>query len=221
MDYRSTIRYRGFTLAELLIAILIFSVVISLTYAAFNATFTSVDSGEAGLRFGEPARITLERITEDLESFYGGENSFFRGESERFADLRGDSLRFTSRAHLRFNRNQRVRGVTIISYSVEEVEESGELRLFRHDQPVLPGVDANNEKGFLLCEGLRELKFTYIDDEGEESESWDSSPAQEGEEAEYPTLVRIYLGFSGEGNDGEDDEEPISYITAIALPSSR
>ena len=221
MAWPSIVRCRGFTLAELLIAILIFSVVVSLTYAAFNTTFTSVDSGEDGSRFSERARITLERISEDLESFYGGENSFLREESDSFAAVRADSLTFTSRAHLRFNRDQQARGVTVISYNIEEVEDSGELRLYRHDQPVLPGVEAEDERGFLLCEGVREVRFAYVDEEGAESDSWDSSPAADGEESEYPILVRIKITFSGNGPDEEEDEKGVSYATAVALPRVR
>jgi len=212
-------RCYGFTLAELLIAILILSLVLSLTYAAFNTTFTSVDSGDASSRFGERARITLERISEDLESFYGGENGFFQGESESFAMGRADSLSFTSRAHLRFNREQQARGVTAITYTVEEVGDSGELRLYRNDAPVLPGVEAEEEKGFLLCEGLREMAFTYVDEEGGEFDRWDSSLAEEDEEVEYPRLVRIKIGFFSAETDEEDSEENVYFSTAIALPT--
>lgn len=219
----SEARYRchGFTLAELLIAILIFAVVVSLTYGAFTTTFTAVDSGDASSRFGERARITLERMSEDLESFYGGEKGFFQGESERFGANRSDSLTFSSTAHLRFNRDQQARGVTAITYTVEEVEDSGELRLYRNDAPILPGVEAEEEKGFLLCEGLRELTFTYIDDEGGEFESWDSSFPEQGEEADYPSLVVIEMGFSNNEADDEDREEKVYYSTAVALPKQR
>jgi prepilin-type N-terminal cleavage/methylation domain-containing protein len=212
-------RCHGFTLAELLIAILILSLVLSLTYAAFNTTFTSVDSGDASSRFGERARITLERISEDLQSFYGGENGFFQGESESFAMGRADLLSFTSRAHLRFNREQQARGVTAITYTVEEVGDSGELRLYRNDAPVLPGVEAEEEKGFLLCEGLREMAFTYVDEEGGEFDRWDSSLAEEDEEVEYPRLVRIKIGFFSAETDEEDSEENVYFSTAIALPT--
>lgn len=214
-------RCHGFTLAELLIAILILSLVLSLTYAAFTTTFTSVDSGDASSRFGERARITLERVSEDLESFYGGENGFFKGESESFITRRADSLSFTSRAHLRFNREQQIRGVTAITYTVEEVEDSGELRLYRNDAPVLPGVEAEEEKGFLLCDGLQELAFTYVDEEGVESDSWNSSLAEEEKEVEFPRLVRIKIGFSSAEAEEETSEANVYYSTAIALPVQR
>ena len=65
----------GFTLAELLIAILIFSFVVSMTYAAFSTTFRVIEEASSSSQYAERARVTLGRVAEDLESLYFASSS--------------------------------------------------------------------------------------------------------------------------------------------------
>jgi len=211
----------GFTLAELLIAIVIFSVVISLTYAAYNSTFKVISNAGASSKYGERARITLERFSRDLGSFYLGSSGELIGETNTFGQYRGDTLHFTSRAHLVFNKDEAPRGYALISYSVVEEEDSSRLRLFRADVPVLPGVAINEEEqGFLLSDGLREVSFTYIDQEGNESDTWSTQERQANGngDAQLPAVVKLKIGFAAE--DAEDDEDLIYFSTAVALPGA-
>ncbi|HKJ64427.1 MAG TPA: type II secretion system protein GspJ, partial [Desulfopila sp.] len=168
----------------------------------------------------ERARITLDRFSEDLHSFYFGEDGMFIGESTIYGDNRADQLSFTSRAHLVLNKKEPVRGLTRIFYRVEEQDDTGLFRLYRADVPVLPGaVPADEEDGFLLCDGLRQVAFTYIDEDGNEYESWSTEEKkQQGEGGLLlPVLVRMNIGF------GDDEEEDglIHYSSAVALPAGR
>lgn len=198
---------RGFTLAELLIAIVIFSVVVAMVYGSYNMTFRVISNADAHSVYGERARITMERFVEDLESYHGGQGGSITGETESFGEYRGDAVRFTTRSHLIFHKSQLPVGYATVLYSVEEGED-GMLRLYRADIPHYPGTDIDDEeKGFLLCDGLREVAITYYDEDGNETDSWD-------EPQKAPFMVQLRIGFAHE----EGETETIYFSTGVALP---
>lgn len=206
----------GFTLVEILIAIAIFGVVISLTYGTYNLTFKTINSAKNHTQYGEKARVVLDRFVEDLESFHKGATGYLTGEQTNFGEARGDSLRFTSRAHVILNREEEPVGFALISYNVEENEKTGSLELYRSDIPYRPGVDDSENKGFLLCDNLRDVRFTYMDEDGEENDSWENNS---GATADLPSVVTMKVGFGEKSDDGEDDSENIIYYSAsVAIP---
>jgi prepilin-type N-terminal cleavage/methylation domain-containing protein len=205
---------KGFTLAELLIAMLIFSFVVSMTYAAFSTTFRVIEEASSSSQYAERARITLGRLTEDLESLYFAEKGIFEGKETFHGELRGDSLSFTSRAHLLFHKDGPPAGYATISYSVEASGGQEGLRLFRHDEAYLPGQENDEEQGFLLCDNLREVAYTYIDENGAEQENWDSELKKESDASEIPRAVKVKISFPDEKNEGE----LYSISTLIAIP---
>jgi prepilin-type N-terminal cleavage/methylation domain-containing protein len=206
----------GFTLAELLISILIFSVVISLTYAAYNSTFKVISNADASSKYGERARITLERFAEDLDAFYLGNSAILIGETDNYGEFRGDTLRFTSTAHLIFNKDETAKGYAVISYTIAEQENSDLLRLYRADVAVLPGgaIADEEDRGFLLCDGLREVAFTYIDKDGNEADTWSMDEQKQNGGVSLPALVKMKIGFAG----AEAEDAVIYFSTAVALP---
>jgi prepilin-type N-terminal cleavage/methylation domain-containing protein len=206
---------QGFTLAELLISILIFSLVVSLTYAAYNSTFKVINNANANSKYGERARVALGRFVEDMESIYLGQSGELTGETNTFGEFRGDSLKFTSRAHLIFNKEETPKAYAVISYIVTEKENSDLLRLYRADVPVLPGVDVeeNDDEGFLLCDGLREVVFLYIDEDGNESDTWSTGQNSQNSK-KLPAMVKMKIGFVDE----EAEDATVYYSTAVAIP---
>ena len=64
MNPRNT---KGFTLFEILIAIFLFTVVLTTIYASYTGTLRVVDTTESQADVYRMARIALERILEDLE----------------------------------------------------------------------------------------------------------------------------------------------------------
>ncbi len=208
---------KGFTLAEMLIAMVIFSIVVSMTYAAFSTTFRVIEDARAGSKYGERVRIALERVTEDLESLYFSENGIFEGKETFHGDFRGDTLSFTSTAHLVFHKDAPPAGYATISYSVEESTDYNGLRLFRRDLAYLPGQQNEEEKGFLLCDDLREVAFTYIDENGNEQENWDSESKKESKAEEIPRAVKVKMSFPDQKNEGE----LFSISTLVAIPRAK
>lgn len=211
----------GFTLIELLTSIFIFALVISSVYGAYRATFTTVNGTESRVALASAARVILERITDDLESLYIGEDGYIQGEKGDIGGHRADGLSCTSSAHLVFSRSELMAGVTVLKYTTEE-EESGLLTLYRSDVPVLPGVTSgdDDEKGVLLGKGLQAFQLTYVSADGNESEEWDSEPEGSGsggsgeKKINLPAIVRVEIRFA----DSPESEDSTVFRTAVAMP---
>lgn len=213
---------RGFTLFELLIAIFIFSIVISSVYGVYRATFKTIDGSEQAIETAHTARMVLERITEDLESLVFGTGGYLRGEEHELAGRRADTISFVSAAHLMLSKDDIFRGNGLIQYVVERDDETGMLQLFRSDTSILPGGDADESpaKRYLLCGGLADFKLSYTDVEGNEVNEWatseeEFSPAEPPQkEPEMPALISIELRL---GDITEGDEVHLSvFKTAVA-----
>ena len=215
----------GFTLVEILLALFIFAVVLSLIFTSYTGTFRIIDETEYRADIYRMARITLERMHEDLASTYApqypespeseeenGEAGEFSGTDAEISGRRADSLRFTSRAHLVFSEEDRPSGTAEIDYYVEESDEGEGFVLFRRDTPGVGKAGDEETAGLVLCEKLRSVSFTYYDAEGEAYDNWDST----GEEFKNsaPLMVSIKLEFADKSN----PETPFTFFTSVALP---
>ena len=218
--------YSGFTLLELLVSIFIFAIVVTSVYGAYRATFHIVGGTEKQVALADRARVILERISADLESFHTGETAYLQGTRAEISGHRADSLSFVSSAHLVFNRTEQHAGLTGIKYITEE-DDSGFINLYRADVPVLPGEtgetgDGDQDTGLLLGQGLQEFRITYIDASGDENEEWDSGPLTDRtqgpgneEEISLPLMIRVEVRFS----DAPDSEESTLFRTAVSIPA--
>jgi len=221
----------GFTLLEILIAMFIFSVVISTIYVSLTSTLRIVNEIEYQAETYRMARIALERMSEDLSSVYfpdQGESSEsgdeeegvslfkFVGEEEEIDGKRGDTLRFTSLAHLDFSEAGRSGGVSEIVYHVEQNDddEAGGRVLLRSDDVQsgleVPGKEPGEEH--VVCDHLQSVSFTYYDSEGEAYDDWDSESGDF--ENPIPERVSILLEFVNKS----DEEAPYKFMTAVAFP---
>ena len=221
----------GFTLLEILIAIFIFAVVLSIIYSAFLGTSRVINETEEEAEIYSMARITLDRMLDDLESLYVPQNpaeptepdsdkvtgADFVGEDKELDGRPADSLRFMSRAHIVFSEEDRPSGTAAIEYYVKESddEEEGEephFVLFRSDTPELEEVPGKGTGGLVLCEKLVSIDFTYYDAEGDEHDSWDTTA--EAFEGRIPSMVSISL----ELENTRDPEAPYKFFTTVAIP---
>ncbi len=216
----------GFTLIELLVAISIFGIVISSVYGAYRATFNIVHGSEYQLEIANKARVVVERLNEDLRSIVTGPASIFLGEQHAYADFVGDNLSFVSSAHLVLRKADAFSGYTLIQYQSELDMATGLLNLYRTEVVLLPGVklevqaDAKEGQKHLICQGLLEMRFTYLDGDGRESEEWrvdevvPTNQLTPPEEQEFPAVVAIELRFAKSAK----SENSTVFKTAVALP---
>jgi general secretion pathway protein J len=220
----------GFTLAEILIAIFIFAVVLTMIYTSYTGSFRVVDETESQAEIYRMARIAMERMVEDLESTYvpkreGNAQSEeepmqlfqFVGKDQEIKGRYADTLRFISRAYLNLSGNDEDTGKTEISYYVKENEEGEDFVLYRSDRPMFEEGFLFEEEsdGLVLCEGLISVDFTYYEESDEPIESWDST--SEEHKDTIPRMVSILLEFVNPLN----SKTPLQFMTSVLLPIER
>ena len=217
---------RGFTLLEILLAIVILGTVLSTVFVSYSKTYQIINDVETQLDVYAMARTTLDRITEDLGSLHISEQSFtanpddpkplwhlFEGSDNTVGGESADTLVFTSRAHIGFGPEDETGMMGIIAYTTEEREDGGPLVLLRGDRLLLEKKPEEQleelPKGFSVCEGLASVEFKYYDEDGVEEESWSFA-----KERDVPWRVSITLAFV---NPVAEDSRYI-FSTSVAIP---
>jgi prepilin-type N-terminal cleavage/methylation domain-containing protein len=220
----------GFTLFELLVAIVIFVLVLSTIYASATGTFRVVGETESRAEIYRMARIAMERMLEDLESVYvqempsGGSPASdtlampsFLGEDKEINGRSADSLRFTSRAHVNLGGQEKDPGAVEINYYVRESDRDEGLVLYRDERPIFQVLWSPEEDtgGLVLCEKLRSVDFSYHGKDDEIQDDWDSD--SEEHKGVLPRMVTLSLEFNG----GPDTNVPLRFMTRAALPAEQ
>jgi general secretion pathway protein J len=211
----------GFTLLEILMAISIFAIVISLAYGAYRSTFRIIDHTESQTEIYNQARIAMHRISNDLGSLYLGSKGSLQGKAQTLGNKQADTIQFTSTAHLILNREEQAAGLATISYTVVEDPDTRELSLLRHDQAFRPSENEEPVlgKGLLLCEGLQEVRLVYYDTKGEQKDSWDSKEIEKADTnaQALPGRIEVSLLFA----DPVAGSKPIRFSTGVTFPTGK
>ncbi|HPQ43909.1 MAG TPA: prepilin-type N-terminal cleavage/methylation domain-containing protein [Syntrophales bacterium] len=209
------VKKSGFTLVEILIAIAILTIVMGTVYAAYMGTFGIVEDTQSGNTVYRSARSTMARMIIDLESVCRYDDSFrFISEEFEIADNRFMNLSFFSSAHLDPEYGD-VTGIAQIGYYIEEEGEEGPT-LMREDTVFKDSAENEDTlfrgEGFILCEGLRSVTYTFYDTKGEEYDSWHSG--LEPHKNKIPSIIAIHLEFTNP----DDAENPYRFMTKVFLP---
>ena len=139
------LRSSGFTLLEILVAVLILGLVVTTVLSSFNMVFSNAETLEATASVFDMGRTCLTRITLDLENAFILERPLyqtpqvdslpdpyrFQGSVENRGGTAFAKLRFTSRAHVALDKS-REDGIAEIVYYVQAAPGGG-LRLKRAD----------------------------------------------------------------------------------------
>jgi general secretion pathway protein J len=215
---------QGFTLAELLIAIAIFALLVSIVMGSFNGVFLSTEALTVQRTNNEMARACLERVATDLKNIYVELPPLFKPADmadappvDRFAAgtaLDGASprvlLQLTSRSHISA-RTSFDPGLAVIRYYLETSGGTGDSvhRLRRSDALLLSDTLPELQADPILCENIKAIQFLCIDADGEAHETWDSSSS----DADYatPRAVTIRLELTSPAGSN-------AYETTIYLP---
>lgn len=217
-------RNKGFTLLELLTAMFILAVVVSLVFGSFDGIFSSAEHVNASSDMFEMGNACLDRITADLKGIHvmqyprykppdiNDESDLYRVESEPLfvGGHNVAKLRFSSLAHLPLNQDGRD-GVAEIVYYAQE-NRIGGLSLHRADH-LYPYPDFEpNPNDPVVCEQLLGFELTFYDSDGSDHDEWQS----DSQNADYNTPqaigIQLTLGTT---------ESPMVFTTRTVLPTFR
>jgi hypothetical protein len=168
------------------------------------------------------AATVLERISEDIQASYISAlppNSFgqpagytrFLGEDTVINGRDANSLSFFSRIPPLFGDEDETVSGQLLSYTVVQGSEEDELILLRSEHPEFTDT-AEENNGLVLSDGLQVITFTYLDDEGESHENWDSDSDEF--RGRLPRMVTISLEFLNY----ENPDAPLKIFTSVAIP---
>jgi general secretion pathway protein J len=208
----------GFTLLEILLAIFILAIVMSTVYTSYTGTLRIVEDTRYSDYIYGMARNTMKRMIADMESISPYKGAFrFLSEENDMGDKDFTDLTFLTSAHLDFFEGNSSR-TALVSYYVEEGKDKEGYLLKRSDILYRGGKEVETEDlkgaGFVLCDSLKSVKYTFYDSGGEEYEDWDTaSPIKPGSEG-APRLISVELEFMNP----KDAENPFHFTTRVFVP---
>jgi type II secretion system protein J len=213
-------RQSGFTLLEIIIALVILALVFASLYGAYSGTVEATERVEHGRDVEQAARLALMQMADDFKSLYHQEFEgdpkaspyrFVGGATEEEVE-ESAVVEFASTAHLDFDMVFPSLRINRVSYALIKLEEDERYqRLVRVELPFADLEQEGDESSVELTDGVEELTLTFFTGDGEEVSEWDSSEAQASER--LPQLIRIRLKMGA----GEGGESRI-FTTSVAPP---
>ena len=165
MRQRYRITDRGFTLIEVLIAIFIGSIVLTILYTSFFQIMKAKERVEQELELYHESRVVMSKMTKDIATAFerGNVTSKSKGTSFQYfvGSKNGDfsTLTFTSLSRTP-TPDARESDQTEISYFVEPIPDSELFALMRRDNPRI-GTETGGTQ-FALSERIVGFTLTYI-----------------------------------------------------------
>jgi type II secretory pathway component PulJ len=197
------------TLVEIMIAIGILAVMLSLAWSTTNDTINLKTDMETAADRAHEVRVGLARVVADLEHAYLSKNEEVSAMERRTLFVgkdtgQVDDLRFSSLVHQPLFTDANEADNTIISYtSAADREDSRLTNWIRREQRRLtdPGETAKSMAGEsdVVLRDIVEVNFEYWNFKDEEWESdWDTTKA-DYQKDRLPTRVRITLVYNDVG----------------------
>lgn len=214
----------GFTLLEIIVAIFIFSILITAVFHSFRSISSSAEALQREDAYYQAAHAALSQMKRDLESIYvthppGYQPPGFnaapdpyrvRGEPSSTAGEQFSKLRFTSFEHISINGDE-AKGIAQIVYYCHRIgTDSFVLRRSDHLWPFDEGEEDGNNP--ILCEKVKSIQFKYHDSAGEARDHWDSDSTDVDNATPRAIEIQLEIG---------DERGSVSLGTLIALPVYR
>ena len=195
----------GFTLLELLVALGIMVLVLSILYQTFGATILAIEIVEEQSDIYQMAHLGFSIMTEELQSTFWSKDrpdTFFVGSS--------NSLRFTALSRHRYGEGVEGPELAALHYYLKVARalpgEEPRLTLF-HDEETNPlSLSSESLQRTELVEMVQELSLSYLVRKSW-IDSWDA-----GERGKLPRAVEIRLILK-DRNDREHE-----FFTRVQIP---
>jgi len=219
---------RGFTLVELLVAIVVLSMISLLIYNAFASMKRSREGIERVDDRYREGRLAMTRMVRELQSAYislhAPINSSLLVQKTSFVGTTGtpaDRIDFNSFSNRRMDKNSHVSDQCELSYfGSSNPDVSGVTDLARR---ISTSLDLEPKKGGrvdVLATDIDLFDLQYLDPmTGNWLETWDTTSSVTGQPARLPVQMRITLVLNGGNRQGYDrGQGTIRLITKVSLP---
>jgi general secretion pathway protein J len=189
----------GFTLLEILIAIAILAVIVTMVYASFDASIKVIDGVDRDADTYRQARLILTRLSEDLSMAYKTKGNVlpeatFVGQDGVVDGRAQDTLRFTSLSHLRYLPDEPASDFNLLEYSLESGPDRTGWALLRREETNLYSNSEAGSEPVVMGEGIHSFNLRYFDDKTW-LDSWDPA-LNKG----LPWVVEIEIQFQEPGD---------------------
>lgn len=209
----------GFTLIEILIAMLILGVVLSTVYAAYTGTFRMIRISDDNRDIYGMGRMTLHRMIQDFNNMtpYRGNFEFY-AKRTKLGNQTFPRLLFTSTVNLDLGGQKSPAGISTLEYVVAADKDQEGFVLMRAET-IHRGQETGEPErfkriGFPLCGRLHALNYKFYDFKGKEYEAWDSSANSEAQKGRTPVMIVIELDLANPVN----PDDPFKFMTKVYLP---
>ncbi len=210
----------GFTLIEILIAILILGIVLSTAYVSYTGTFRNIRVSESDSEIYNMGRTTMERMMRDLGAIapYRGRFEITARHNDRGRDGFA-AVSFTAAVNLAVDEKGGSPGVSTVEYFMADDRERDGLVLLRADERRREKEGgAGPGQGFVLCNRIHSLDLRFFDAAGRSHETWDSaSDADVQQKNRAPSAIAIELKLAN----SNDPANPYTFMTRVYLPFSK
>jgi len=210
---------KGFTLIEVLVAVSILVIILSVVYGAYTSNLDTIQQAERYGRVDQVARVVLERMTMDLMGAVGRASLMetaaevgFVAENGEIEGAPADRIHFTSTAHLALRPTEPRTDLCEIGYHLEKDPDHEGMILYRRDDPTPDDDLTEGGLSLELAKGIERLEFVFQDAEGTEHEAWNTLEGSPG--PLLPRLVAITLGVL------DDEGRSHIFTTSVHPPLS-
>jgi len=204
---------RGFTLIEVLAAIFLTAVVISVAVAFFVNLSRATEAATLKIRDGRRALAVLDRVARDLQAAYLlvkpadadplAHPWLFLAESNASGES-ADRLKFVTRNHRPKNPRDHGSDLAVVTYLLREAQEEPGYGLLRGVEPGLPEAfdrefrRDDDELFMVVAERIDRFSMRFLNRESPGADwqaSWDTSRLEEA--SMLPGAVEIRLSYIG------------------------
>ena len=188
---------RGFTLIEILVALGIVAVLVTLLYETFNAVLRSTQQADEESELDQMARISMGIMVNELKSAYwrASDNQAastpfeFVGQDGLSGLGSSDTLRFTALSHARVAEGMTDPIVSILEYETFPAPETEMADLVHIEETNFLSLSDNSLERYELAERVIGLNFRYFDGK-EWSDEWSAADRKK-----LPKAVEIQIFF--------------------------
>jgi len=191
---------RGFTLLELMLALVIMALVLTMVYSAFSAGSRACRFGGERAQIFHTARMAMQDMLQAIENIDFGTNDGYRflgetgsGGGGRAGSVPADTLEFASFTAPRLTDDRWYAGQSRVRYAIARDAQDEEGTTLPHVLQKwvtdLEDVDFKNAQITELSRDVAGIRFTYFGGEDDkESDTWDSD-----RDEKLPDMVQVTL----------------------------